>query len=188
MNAGTEKTKKRFCAPGVIILLAAFILSAGQAAAGETDLWQIGGRLGFSDGRNDEDFSQAEVFAARQLPLPFASGDRLSSAVLLEASAGLLSGANTHGFVGAVGPGLAIDLWGERLRLKAGISPTVISQDRYGDEDLGGPIQFTSHVGASVKIYQAAALGYRFQHMSNAGLYRRNPGLNLHVVEVSWRF
>ena len=181
-------TKKSVFTPVGVILLAAFILFPGSAAASEPDSWQIGGRLGFDDGRNDENFNQVEVFVTRLLPLPFASGDRLSSAVSLEASAGLLSGANTHGFVGTIGPGLALGLWGERLWLKAGISPTVISQDRYGDEDLGGPVQFTSHIGASVKIYKALSLGYRFQHMSNAGLYRHNPGLNLHVVEVSWRF
>ena len=31
-------------------------------------------------------------------------------------------------------------------------------------------------------------MGYRFQHMSNAGLASENPGLNLHMIEVRWAF
>jgi hypothetical protein len=31
-------------------------------------------------------------------------------------------------------------------------------------------------------------VGYRFQHMSNASIYNRNPGLELHLLELSYRF
>lgn len=181
-------TKRAVWVLTTILGAAVLILACGSAAAQEPDLWQVGGRLGFDDGRNDEDFNQAEVFVTRLLPLSWTSGTNLSLAVSLEGSAGLLSGASTQGFVGAGGPGLTAGLWGGRLVFKAGISPTIISRDNYGDEDLGGPVQFTSHAGLALRVYRGMSLGYRFQHMSNAGLYNHNPGLNLHMVEFGWWF
>ena len=112
----------------------------------------------------------------------------MSAAGGLEASAGILAGGGSRGFIGSVGPVLIFGFWENRMSLRFGISPTVISRDDYGDEELGGPIQFTSHIGLAVRIYRGVDVGYRLQHMSNAGLYNRNPGLNLHMIEISWRF
>jgi hypothetical protein len=175
-------------APVLIGLLSVIIPAAGPVAAGELNRWQAGGRLGFDDGRNDEDFNQLEVFVSHLLPLSLGGDTPLSFAVSLEGSAGVISGGSTEGFVGAVGPGLAVGFWDDRLLLKAGVSPTIISKDNYGEEDLGGPVQFTSHIGLAAKVYSGLSVGYRLQHMSNAGLYDKNPGLNLHMLEVSWRF
>ena len=175
-------------APVLLGLLAVIIMAAGTVGAEELSRWQAGGRLGFDDGRNDEDFNQVEVFLAHRLPFPFGGDLPLSLAISLEGSAGVISGGSTEGFVGAVGPGLAVGFWDNRLLLKAGVSPTFISKDNYGEEDLGGPVQFTSHIGLAAEAYRGLSVGYRLQHMSNAGLYDHNPGLNLHMLEVSWRF
>ena len=50
------------------------------------------------------------------------------------------------------------------------------------------PIQFTSHAGFGCRIYKQLSAGYRFQHMSNASISRHNPGLDLHMCELSYRF
>ena len=172
----------------LIGLLAVIVLAGGMVEAGELNRWQVGGRLGFDDGRNDEDFNQVEVYLAHLLPLSIGGEMPLSFSISLEGSAGVISGGSAEGFVGAVGPGLAVGLWDDRLLLKAGVSPTFISKDKYGEEDLGGPVQFTSHIGIAARFYRGLSVGYRLQHMSNAGLYDHNPGLNLHMLEVSWRF
>ena len=174
----------------MLAALPAIIAMTAVPLGAEEELrrWQVGGRLGFDDGRNDEDFNQAEVFAVHLWPLSVWGEMPLTVAISLEGSAGVISGGSTEGFVGTLGPGLALVLWEDRLLLKAGISPTIISQDEYGDEDLGGPIQFTSHIGLAARVYKGLSMGYRFQHMSNAGLYDKNPGVNLHMIELSWRF
>jgi hypothetical protein len=74
------------------------------------------------------------------------------------------------------------------VELSMGINPTVISKDEFGDEELGGPFQFTSHIGLNVVFYDHYSLGYRLQHMSNAGFYDHNPGVNMHMLEVEYRF
>ena len=56
---------------------------------------------------------------------------------------------------------------------------TIISKHEFGDEDLGGPAQFTSHISINYSFAKPLAIGYRFQHMSNFVFYDTNPGLNL---------
>jgi hypothetical protein len=180
---------KRWLALLLLALLATTFLAVPMSAAeASSRRWQAGGRMGFDDGRNDEDFHQAEVFLTHLLPLPMGQAAPLSFHLSLEGSAGVIRADSEEGFVAAAGPGLAIGLWEDRLVVKAGVSPTFISKDRFGDEDLGGPVQFTSHIGLSAGVYRGLRVGYRFQHMSNAGLYDRNPGLNLHMLEVGWAF
>jgi hypothetical protein len=87
-----------------------------------------------------------------------------------------------------VGPGLTLLSPAKTLSLLAGINPTVISEDAIGDEDLGGPLQFTSHIGLSYTVQQRFSIGYRFQHMSNAGIYSSNPGVNMHMLEIGYHF
>ena len=181
-------SEKVFVSLVLVILSALMTITASPLNAEETKQWQVGGRLGFDDGRNDEDFNQAEVFFVHLWPLALGEGTPVSVSISMEGSAGVISGGSTEGFVGALGPGLALALWDDRVLLKAGVSPTIISQDNYGDEDLGGPVQFTSHIGLAARVYAGLSVGYRLQHMSNAGLYDKNPGVNLHMIELSWRF
>jgi hypothetical protein len=69
-----------------------------------------------------------------------------------------------------------------------GCNPTYISRHRYGSQDLGGPLQFTSYIGVYWIITENFEIGYRFQHMSNAHLYDSNPGVNQHVISAGYRF
>jgi hypothetical protein len=74
------------------------------------------------------------------------------------------------------------------ILLDGGISAALLSEHQFGRENFGGPIQFVSHVGISFKLSANLGLGYRFQHMSNASIYNRNPGLELHMLELSYFF
>ena len=117
---------KRLISKKVVFLLmlvtlpAVITLAAGPLRAGELRQWQVGGRLGFDDGRNDEDFNQAEVFFVHLWPLLFGDGSSVSASISLEGSAGIISGGSTEGFVGGLGPGLVLTLWDDRILLKAG--------------------------------------------------------------------
>jgi hypothetical protein len=63
-----------------------------------------------------------------------------------------------------------------------------LSQSDFGAKDFGVPFQFTSHVGLNWDVTSHWRLGYRFQHMSNAGLDAHNPGLNMHMFGLSYLF
>ncbi|MEX0374178.1 acyloxyacyl hydrolase [Spiribacter pallidus] len=92
-----------------------------------------------------------------------------------------------NGFL-AVGPvferqGLPAD-----LRLSLGVQPTLISSHNGNGKDLGGPVQFTSHLSLAWAPATALSLGLRIQHTSNAGLYDHNPGVDIIAAEVGFAF
>ncbi|UCF90144.1 MAG: acyloxyacyl hydrolase [Desulfobacterales bacterium] len=161
-------------------------LALGQAQG--QDGKAIGLRAGISDSRNRENFTQYEGFVTYPLPWTwrFASDGALGT--YIEANAGALTGGGTTEVVASVGPGIKFQTAGGRINLWLGINPALISDAEFGDEDLGGYFQFTSHAGLSFHFLPQWGVGYRFQHMSNAGIYDANPGVNLHMLELNYRF
>lgn len=152
------------------------------------DLQILGLRGGISDHRNKEDFTQYEGFATWNLPWSWNLASNWSLTAYIEANAGLLKGSGESAFVGSIGPGLYFKGFKDKISILMGVNPTVISKHTFGDEDLGGPIQFTSHIGIDFNFVQHVAIGYRFQHMSNFVFYDPNPGVNLHMIEIGYLF
>lgn len=171
--------------PAVIALFLSGVFSAQVLAA---DLQMVGLRGGISDNHNDEDFKQYEVFATLNLPWSWNSGSDWQLSTYLEANAGLLNGGNDSTFVGSVGPGLCFTGLTDKISIRIGVNPTLIGRHEFGDEDLGGPFQFTSHISINLNLVRHFAIGYRFQHMSNFVFYESNPGLNLHMIEIGYSF
>ena len=172
-----------------IILALVFIGFAPHPACSDKIVWQsIGLRGGVNDSRNNEDFQQYEGFAFWLLPWSHQWDVGWTLGTYLEANAGVLTGGGTSAFVGALGPGIYLSGLEGILEISLGINPTIISKHKFGDEKLGGPIQFTSHVGLNFIFADHVHIGYRLQHMSNGILYEHNPGLNTHMIELGYRF
>ena len=169
----------------VAILIGWFVFCSHALGS---DLHMPGLRGGISDHRNDEDFRQYEAFATWNLPWSWNPGASGTLAAYLEASAGLLRGGGNAAFVGSIGPGFYYAGLEDKVVIYAGINPTIISEHKFGDEDFGGPFQFTSHIGIDFSLTKDFAIGYRWQHMSNFVFYDENPGLNLHMIEIGYRF
>ncbi len=53
--------------------------------------------------------------------------------------------------------------------------------------DLGGAIEFRSGIELSRASGDRGRLGLAFYHLSNAGIYDRNPGSNSLVLTWAWR-
>jgi hypothetical protein len=156
--------------------------------SGEITWRSIGLRGGVNDNRNDENFQQYEAFTTWKLPWLWRWDSGWAVGTYFEANAGMLSGDGTAAFVGSIGPGLYISGLKDVIEISIGINPTVISKHEFGDENLGGPIQFTSHIGLNINFAKHYSVGYRFQHMSNGPLYEENPGVNTHMIEGGYRF
>ena len=159
-----------------------------QSEISAVELKVLGVRGGISDHRNQDTFQQYEVFLTGSLPWSWqiASGWRLRT--ILEANAGILHGGGQSAFVGSAGPGISLIGFGDRINIPMGVNLTFISEDTFGDDDFGGPIQFTSHIGLNINFTRRIMMGYRLQHMSNAGLYSSNPGVNIHMLGIGYRF
>jgi len=172
-----------------MILVFALIGIVPQHMSANEVAWRsIGLRGGMNDHRNNEDFNQYEGFATWKLPWLWQWNSGWTLGSYFEANAGLLRGGGESAFVGSIGPGIYFTGFKEIIYISMGINPTIISKHKFGDENLGGPIQFTSHIGLNFIFTNHYSIGYRLQHMSNAVLYESNPGLNLHMIELGYRF
>jgi len=87
-----------------------------------------------------------------------------------------------------IGPGLVLirDSW--PVHFVAGSDLTFLSRDEFPDKDLGIPVQFTTYAAVEWDLTARFRLQYRFTHMSNGGLDSHNPGLDFHLVGLSYVF
>jgi hypothetical protein len=106
----------------------------------------------------------------------------------IDVSSGYLGDETINAFMGHGRPAVGIAERHFPLVLEGGSSPTHLSQYHFGSTDLGEDFQFTSHIGLAWYITDHLSVGYRFQHMSNAGLAKPNPGLNVEMLELSYHF
>ncbi len=169
------------------LILAFGALTTQLSWAVDTE-WGAGVRTGFSATSRDDRFWQYEAFATRNLPWRWQFGSGWYLQTRLELSAGALHGHEQEGFVGTLGPTLALGKSDFPLTLEVGSSPTILTRDEFGNVDFGVPFQFTSHVGIEYRICEQLSVGYRFQHMSNASISYYNPGLDLHMFAISYHF
>jgi hypothetical protein len=74
--------------------------------------------------------------------------------------------------------------------LEAGIGAHLLSHVSIGDKNLSTSFQFGDHIGLGYRFGAKGAfdLGYRFQHYSNAGIKRPNPGINFNEVRLQYHF
>lgn len=84
-------------------------------------------------------------------------------------------------------PGIAFSKLGWRVSVDVGGGIALLSDDKIGDHDFGGPFQFAAHIGINYKIGWNIVLGYRFYHMSDGGIFD-GEGVNRHLFELSLQF
>jgi hypothetical protein len=130
----------------------------------------FGARAGFSDSRPREDFHQYDIFMTYELPWRWSVSSGWELRTRLKATAALLANDT------------------RRISLIGGYSVGLLTEHEYGRHDLGGPLQFTGHLGVAYRLHRSVEVGYRLQHMSNAGIYDPNPGLDMHMFFVSGAF
>jgi hypothetical protein len=168
--------------------LAVLLVATVGGAAEEFRFESVGGRFGFPANNRTRDLHQAEAVAAWNLPWAWKPAEHWRLQSRLEVTAGEIFGPGPDAFVGTVGPTLSLGHVRFPVALEIGVSPTMLSRQEIGQTDFGCLFQFTSHAGLNWDIGEHFRIGYRFQHMSDAGITDHNPGLNLHVFSASYRF
>ena len=159
-----------------------------QSWAEDAEWGAAGLRTGFSATSWKDNFWQGEAFATHNLRWRWHSDSGWHLQTRLDLSAGALRQRGDEGFVGTLGPTLVLGKGDFPLTFEAGSSPTILSRDEFSGANFGVPFQFTNHAGVGCRIYKQLSAGYRFQHMSNAGISKYNSGLDLHMFELSYRF
>lgn len=170
----------------IVAMLASLHVGAPVSAASG---WLTGIRGGFSHGEADgQDFQQLEGFAAYPLAWRWGEPGGWQLVTALEGTGGVLHGGDKNGLVVTLGPALQFGYGELPWWLEVGISPTLLSRSHFQGADLGGNLQFTSHLGLRWQLSNTLGIGYRFQHLSNGGLQTPNPGLEMHLFQLDYHF
>jgi hypothetical protein len=151
-------------------------------------LESAGGRFGFPVTDGSEGFRAAEGFINCDLPLSWDLGSDFRLKSRLDFTAGWLARGGEDAATTSAGLTMALKYNKWPLWLELGSSPTYISRHEFGGRDLGGPLQFNTHIGLAWEMTRRWRLEYRYQHISNAGIDKRNPGLNLQGIGLGYLF
>jgi hypothetical protein len=193
-SMGRTRIGARLC-PGILIGLTIF-LSATSAMAGGVRLESLSVRAGLSGnsviGEDQQtDFNQIDLALAARLPWEW----RLGSSEWVVAtraltSAGALRGAGETNGVFTLVP---FDvMFGRRdglISLDMGVGGALITDQKFGDQNFGGPFQFVWTFGATSRFAGPLGVGYHFQHYSDAGMYGEDSrGVDLHLLELIYWF
>jgi hypothetical protein len=148
----------------------------------------IGVRIGISGPDKGERFHQEELFVLHALPWQWQWPPGWLLSTQLDMAVGALHGAGKTAVIGSFSPGAVLTRPGSRLSILANVGMVFVSQDDFGDQAIGSSLQFGLYAGASYHVGRGVRLIYRYRHLSNAGLFRPNPGLEMHFLGLSYPF
>jgi len=178
-----------------ILFLLLFLLSGSRPAfcADAKAGWnEVGLRMGIEASDKQGYFHQYELFAVYGLPWDWRSSSGWGLAPQLNVSAGALHTANVTGFIGSAGTGLVLDNPRFGLAPEIGINANLLDRRQFGDRDFGSILQFGAYMGLFYRFDSGFKIGYRLQHISNGHVFYKNgtpnPGLDTHLIGVSWTF
>ncbi len=169
------------------LIVALFVLFLPQTSWSLDSTMEFGVRGGRDTLTEHEDFAAGEIYYLQTLPWKKELIPRTKLFTRLDVGLAYLRADSHSGGWLAVGGDVVLSLMNGAWELEGGLRPTWLFENDLGGKDFGGPIQFTSHVGATFNLGQIA-LSYRYQHTSNASIYDNNPGLNLHLVGLGVHF
>ena len=182
-------SRRAFRGIGVGSWAVAGLLAGAVAGRAEgLSLESLGVRGGSSADFNRQEFTQVDGFVNMNLPWGWDVGKEWHVQSRLDLSLGWLGARGNDAIIGGAGPSFVLSRARLPLSFEAGVSPTGMSRSAFGTEDLGAECQFTLHIGLNWDFARHWRVGYRYQHMSNANLGHPNPGLNMHMLALSYVF
>ena len=168
----------------MFLLLSLAVPVRGQAdAALETSV-----RVGLDASDRDTAFTLYDVGGRMRFEPWWRWGDGWSLGMSLVGSTGLLDDRVHTGLIVGLGPRLELRFPPSGWMLYIGSRASLLSRNKFTDVDLGGVFIFSNDLGIQYLLKDRFFLEYAFQHSSNARIYRRNPGVDFHVLTVGWRF
>ena len=170
-----------------ILLFTLLPLCALSTHAAEFEWSELGLRVGI-DAENRVNVKSYELIATLSSPWSWVPHDHFDVDLGFEFGVGALDGEGETGFLGHVGPSLKIGMGETPLELAVSSGPALLSEHEFDNLDLGGNFQFVNAVGFDLALGEDWTLGYRYLHISSAGLHETNPGMNLHAVNLHRKF
>ena len=177
----------------LFILISVLLFSRPAVCADAKGGWEdVGVRLGIQAGPKNEYFHQYEVSVTYGLPYDWRNSSGWGVAPKLNAAVGVLDGGGDTGFIGSVGTSLLFGKTGIGLKPEVGINANFLNKREFGRQDFGSILQFGAYIGFIYRFESGLGIGYRLQHISNGHIFYAertpNPGLDMHMIGVSWLF
>jgi hypothetical protein len=164
-------------------LLAVLVLLAVAHAPVYAD--SIGVRGAVTDTKGQDAFDAYELFIVFDLPWARdTGGSRLQTQ--LEITGGVLDAAGETGFLGTLGPRVALVT--EQATFDIGAGVAVLGETKFGRHDFGGSSQFVAQAGVSFALTDQFNAGARFRHMSDGGMHDNADDVNLVFLELSYDY
>lgn len=164
------------------------ILLYPSASHGEGSDFPVGMRGAISFDGGTHRFEQVEAFAGWDMPRRWNFYSDWYFRPTLDVTAGTISNQKAYGFIGTLGPGLQLGKGTFPLIVQGGLSPTILSRYQFDNKDFGSRLQFTTYVSLQWVITKRVSAGLGFQHMSNGGFSKPNPGVNMEFLSTSFCF
>ncbi|MDT8443351.1 MAG: acyloxyacyl hydrolase [Desulfuromonadales bacterium] len=169
----------------LFVALLVLLLPTASWSLGTT--MELGVRGGIDSTTRHENYTVGELYYLQALPWQKQLGPNVTLSTRLDSGVGYLrTDVQDSGWL-AVGGDIVFSLLDDVWELEGGFRPTWMFRHEIGEDDFGGPVQFSSHVGTTLNLGQFS-LSYRYQHISNSDLYNENPGLDLHLIGLGIRF
>ena len=168
----------------LVIAFAWLLTPVAQSRAGDTGFIKFGAMSAAETVDSQERYEQFELFITYGLPLS-KEWEHWSFFTDIDTTAGMISDRDQQSAIGSIGPRLGFKR--HPLVFDIGTRFTLVSDSELGGKILDGPVHFSSHFRIGLRISDIE-IGCRIQHMSNAGFYDNNPGLDLLVVDVGYYF
>ncbi len=184
----------RLVFPFISIVLSVFMILPEKIWAEKFEWTSVGirGAVNFKDAGlppgEKVDFEQFDVVGTLGFPGKWAFPWEWNARYQLTTTGGALRGDGATGFIGTITGGIAVTKERWHTTADFGMGGAMLSKWRFPGQNVGGPFQFIAHGGLLFHFPWNVMAGYRFHHMSDATIYGKNRGVDLHMLEVRYQF
>jgi len=170
------------------LLISVLLGSTSSLSLADSFEWSDVGFRGGIDAESDLDIQSYELFTTIESPWEWDVNDLIELRLDFELSGGVLDGEGETSVFTHAAPRLEIEIDNLPFEIIASSGPAYLSEHEFKHRDLGGSFQFMSAIGFDFEVVDDWTFGYRFRHISNAGIYEKNPGLDLHLITLAYGF
>jgi len=136
-----------------------------------------------------ENFEQFGIFGAYRFPKQYYYDSGWEIYFRMNGSVGALRGDGDLGFIGTISPGIVFWYPDWNISINGGPGVAYVSREKYGRQDLGGPIQIVGQGGLTYYVTEHIGIGWRFHHISDAGIWGSdNRGVDVNLFELTYKF
>lgn len=182
--------RMRFISFFLVVFMGGVAPVASRAA--EAGWHEIGLEAGYQATPKREYFRQYGVFAIYGLPWEWRHSSGWGVTPNADLSVGIIYGEDETNYIGTAGATMTIDKQTSGFSADFGINASGLSRRHFGNRDFGSTLLFGSYMGANYRFPFGLKIGYRLQHTSNGHIFypsgTPNPGLDLHIVRISYAF